>query len=109
MRRLTGRGLNPTQLAKAYRNVLELTSGTEIAKDKEKIKAILKEEYAKMFPNSFMPIDAKEETIASIYNSWGMVEELACSLGLGSLEDVLNAIKNGAKSENDANPQQNER
>lgn len=109
MRRLTSRGLNPTQLARAYSNVLELTSGTEIAKDKERIKEILKEEYAKMFPNSFMPIDAKEETITSIYNSWGMVEELACSLGLGSLEDILNAIKNGAKSGNDANPQQNER
>ena len=98
MQKLMAKSLNPMQLALVYKQVVELTQGTDIAKDREKLKQIIKEEYHKMYPHSFMPIDDTEETLTSIYNNYGRIEELANTLGIKDIDTLLNCIEKGAKS-----------
>lgn len=96
MKRLMSKGLNPMQLAIVYKQVLEATKGTEASKDREAMKRIIKEEYHKLYPNSYMPVDDKEDTMSSIFNNYGRVEELAISLGLSSIDEVLACMAKGA-------------
>ena len=98
MDRLMTKSLNPMQLAIVYKQVVELTKGTEVAKDREQLKKIIKEEYKKLYPHSFMPKDNKEETVTSIYNNYGRIEECAINLGIESIDELLSIIENGAKS-----------
>lgn len=99
MRKLMGKHLNPTQLAIVYKQVVAATNGTNASKDRELLKRIIMEEYEKAFPNSFMPIDNKEDTIISIYTNYGMVEQLANELGIADIEELLKCIKIGFETQ----------
>jgi len=98
MNKLMSKSLNPMQLAIVYKNVVELTQGTEVAKDREQLKKIIKEEYHKLYPHSYMPINDKEETLTSIYNNYGRIEELAIELGIKDIDNLLNCIAMGARA-----------
>lgn len=95
MNKLMSKSLNPQQLAIVFKQVVEMTNGTPIAKDREKLKNIIKDEYHKQFPNSYMPKDNKEETITEIYNNYGKIEELSIQLGIENIEELLQCIKRG--------------
>lgn len=99
MKKLMSQNLNPMQLAIVYKQIVKLTEGTDVAKDREQLKKIIKEEYHKLYPYSYMPIDDKEDTLTSIYNNYGRIEELAIKLGIEDIDTLLNCIKKGAKSE----------
>ena len=99
MKRLMSKGLNPMQLAIVYKKVLQLVEGTEIANNREMMKKVIKEEYHKMYPNSFMPIDEKESTLSEIYNNYGAIEELANSLGIQDMGSLLECIRKGASKD----------
>lgn len=98
MQRLMSKSLNPMQLAIVYKHVVELTQGTDVAKDREQLKKIIKEEYNKLYPHSFMPIDDKEDTITSIYNNYGRIEECAIYFGIETIDELLDVIERGVKS-----------
>ena len=98
MKKLMARSLNPMQLAIVYKQVVELTKGTDVARDREQLKKIIKEEYHKLYPNSFMPIDDKEETLTSIYDNYGRIEECAIALGIKDIDSLLSCIERGAKT-----------
>ena len=97
MTKLMTTGLNPMQLAKVYRDVVLATKDLPISKDREKIKQIIKEEYKKQYPFSFMPKDDNEQTITTIYNNYGRIEQLSNQLGIENIEDLLKVIAKGAK------------
>lgn len=101
MARLTTRGLNPIQLAIVYKRVLEATKGTPESKDREAMKRVIKEEYRRMYPNSYMPKDDKDETLIAIYTNYGMIEDLAESLGLQGIESILECIRRGSEKGKD--------
>jgi len=98
MQRLMSKSLNPMQLALVYKQVVELTQGTDVAKDREQLKKIIKEEYHKLYPHSFMPIDDKEGTLTSIYNNYGRIEECAIHFGIETIDELLDVIEKGVKS-----------
>lgn len=99
MERLMVRGLNPMQLANAYRCMLRETNGMAISHDREGLVRILREEYDRLYPDSFMPRDAREETVTSIYNNYGRIEECAVSLGIDSIDGIVEAMRRGATAQ----------
>ena len=106
MRKLMGKHLNPTQLAIVYKQVVAATNGTEASRDRELLKRIIMEEYEKAFPDSYMPIDNKEDTLISIYTNYGRVEQLANELGIADIEELLRCIQIGFNAQHKEATQQ---